>query len=114
MILLSDVPVLPPDHELEQLQDGFFSAFKHHVFMEGVEFPAQNRLMPPYLQLAMASISAVTSPTANGYSLSTGKPAADLSTDLFIAGVNLWAVMLEVDNRESRLVEAVVAVRNWS
>ncbi|KIW19370.1 hypothetical protein PV08_03665 [Exophiala spinifera] len=33
----------------------------------------------------------------------------DVSSGIFVAGVNLWSVMLEVDNREARLVEAVVA-----
>lgn len=34
----------------------------------------------------------------------------DVSAALFIAGVNLWSVMLEVDNREARQLEAVIAV----
>lgn len=35
----------------------------------------------------------------------------EVSSALFFASINLLSVMLEVDNREARLMEAVVAVR---
>ena len=110
MALLSSVPELPPEDELAQLQDAFFTSFKSHIYMNVVEVGNSSNALPPYLQLALASISAATSPVAFEYLSRTTISSADLSADLFIAGFNVWSVMLETDNREARLHEAVVAV----
>ena len=114
LVLLSDVPAPPPDDELSRLQAAFSTSFKQHIFINSVDFASSSsNPLPPYLQLALACLSAVTSHLANASAfdddngaLQEGCPAR-----LFVAGVNLWSVMLEVDNREARLLEAVVAVR---
>lgn len=110
MILLSDVPGLPPEDELRRLQSAFFTSFKHHIFVDAIEVAALASPIPPYLQFALASLSAVASSLSNSSSIETEKTPADTSAGLFVAGVNLWSVMLEVDNREARLFEAVFAV----
>ena len=107
MILLSKVPTLPSDDDLDCLRRSFSFNFGRHIFVKDFE-PASysvNGLTPPYLQLALACIASVFSG-----SVDSGARKA-VSSDLFIAGVNVWAVMLEVDNREARSSKAVVAVR---
>jgi hypothetical protein len=112
MILLSEHPAFPPEHEMVRLQTQFQTTFKRHIFIETVDLlNSPMSALPPYLQLAIASLSAATSPSedASLYAMGTEMSEANISSDLFVAGVNLWSVMLEVDNREARLVEAVIA-----
>lgn len=112
MALLSAVPAMPSEDELARLQEGFFTCFKHHIFIDTVDVVSTLSITPPYLQLALACISSVTSPlmTTNEQPNGNGTFPADVSTSSFVAGVHLWSVMLEVDNREARLLEAVLAV----
>lgn len=114
MALLSSVPELPGEHDLAKLQDAFCATFQSHIFMSAVELGASSAGLPPYLQLAMASISSVTSPITISYLSGSSKAMSESSLDLFVAGVSVWSVMLETDNREARLLEAVVAVSPWS
>jgi hypothetical protein len=110
MALLSDVPQPPPEDELSRLQSAFSTSFKHHVFLDFVDnssLPSSS--LPPYLQFAYACLASVTSDLAKT-NVSSELLQPEVSSILFIAGANLWSVMLEVDNREARLFEAVVAV----
>lgn len=114
MVLLSDVPAILPEDDLARLQAAFLTSFKQHIFINTVDVgDSPSSILPPYLQLAIACLSSVTSPltSARAYGIGTGISQAEVPASLFLAGVNLWSVMLEVDNREARLLEAVVAVR---
>jgi len=103
MALLSDNLAMPSEDELLRLQGEFYTSFKQHIFINSVDVTGTSGIIPPYLQLALACISSVTSPLAGTNEHLSG-------SDFFITGVHLWGVMLEVDNREARLLEAVVAV----
>ncbi len=114
MVLLSDVPSTLPQDDLERLQATYFTSFGRHIFLSAVEIDdSPSRPLPPYLQLAMACLSWLTCPlTVTSVNPETGTVSADASASLlFLTGANLWSVMLEVDNREARMQEAVVAVR---
>jgi hypothetical protein len=114
MVMLSDVPAIPPEHTLAQLQAVFFSSFEQHVFIKSVAVANLcSGRPPPYLQLALACLGSVAATSTGSTSDITAResPQAEVSSDVFVAGVNLWSVMLEVDNRESRSCAAVVAVR---
>jgi hypothetical protein len=110
MALLSSVPELPPEDDLTRLQGAFCATFKNHIFMSAIDIGPSAAVLPPYLQLAMASISAITSPITINYLSGTSKSTTESSSDLFVAAVSVWSVMLETDNREARLLEAVLAV----
>lgn len=113
MILLSEHSIYPPEHELVLLQSTFLTKYKQHIFIKTVDLlnsPISS--LPPYLQLAISCLSSATSSPEDSslYAMGSEMNQVDVSSSLFVAGVNLWSVMLEVDNREARLVEAVVAV----
>jgi hypothetical protein len=103
MAFLSDTLPMPPEDELLRLQGEFYTSFKQHIFINSVDVTGTSDIIPPYLQLALACISSVTSPLAGTNENLNG-------SDIFLTGAHLWGVMLEVDNREARLLEAVVAV----
>ncbi len=113
MILLSAVPTIPRADKLAELQATFFDSFGQHIFFESLPFAKWcSGRPPPYLQLALACLGSVSGSTAGSNSgrVTLGALQEEVHADLFVAGVSLWTVMLEVDNRESRLCEAVIAV----
>lgn len=112
MVLLSDVPATPSEEQLERLQGVFFTTFKQHIFMKAIDIVnSPLEILPPYLQYALACVGSMTSPDVdNVFTTPNGTIQADAAANLFVAGQKLWSVMLEVDNRETRLLEAVVAV----
>ena len=113
MALLTELPSLPEDVTLARLQSLFFTSFKQHIYLAAIDIPDTTQsLHPPYFPLALACLSSAVSPIPDldGYNLGTNISQAEVSASLFIAGLNLWCVVLEVDNREARLLEAVVAV----
>lgn len=113
MAMLTSYVAIPRDDELNQLQSLFFTSFKQHIYLNAVDIPDYGPpSRPPYLQLALACLASAAAPTSNRVSSMTESVAsqADASTLLFTVGVNLWSTMLEVDNREARKFEAVVAV----
>lgn len=116
MVLLSDCSIYPPG--LDQLHTAFLTAFKQHIYIDAVDVIDATTIptSPPYLQFAIACLSSATSASATSetspyYATAFGGTnRAEISAGLFVAGVSLWSVMLEVDNREARLLEAVIAV----
>lgn len=113
MALLTDIPSIPEETEVARLQSLFFTSFKQHIYLAAIDIPDTTQSFhPPYFPLALACLSSVVSPQANldGYALGADNSQSEVSTSLFIAGLSLWCVILEVDNREARLLEAVVAV----
>ncbi|KIV92373.1 hypothetical protein PV10_03678 [Exophiala mesophila] len=112
MVLLSEVPPTPTDQELAHFQTLFSTTFKKHFFLDFMDnVPTSSSPTPPYLDFASACLGSITSsPTASHSSAASNDSSRqDVSAALFIAGVNLWSVMLEVDNREARQLEAVIA-----
>lgn len=69
--------------------------------------------LPPYLQFALACVGSMVGFTEDTVPITTGGEivSTEVGANLFLTAVSLWSVMLEVDNREARLLEAVVAVR---
>ena len=76
--------------------------------------PVNSReLSPPFLRLSLACLAAClsSSPEVSATLLERSYASrADAARSLFLAGLKLWAVMLEIDNREARKVETVMAV----
>ena len=107
MALLSDVPALPNDAELARSAAAFSSTFRMHVFLDTLRRDwSVPDSAPPYLELALACMALATESRSQ---LSGGH--ADVAGDVFHCGVNLWPVMLEVDNRLARSLDGLVAVR---
>ena len=74
---------------------------------------SSKELSPPYLRLSLACLaSCLSSSPEVSATLSERSHAsrADAARSLFLAGLKMWGVMLEVDNREARKVETVMAV----
>jgi hypothetical protein len=113
MVLLADLPPIPEEAELARLQSLFFTSFKLHIYLDAVHIPdTAQSLNPPYFPLTLACLASAVLPrsSSNGYLLGTDPSQGEVSASLFAAGLGLWCVVLEVDNREARLLEAVVAV----
>lgn len=114
MVMLSDVPATPPDHIIAQLQQAFFSSFEQHVFLPPIIAKSISQGgPPPYLELALACLGATTAnfSASPNVTMILEPSQVQVAADLFVSGVSLWSVMLEVDNRESRLCASVTAVR---
>jgi hypothetical protein len=114
MSMLSDVPTIPDTDEVARLQAAFFTSFKQHIFIDAIAIPDSTLTSPaPYLQLALACLTAEIAPYTDpmGYNLGV-EPSrkTEVASALFHAGVNLWGVVMEVDNRETRRLEAMITV----
>ena len=68
--------------------------------------------MPPSLTSREAIAPPLRLSQACLASVYTRRPQ-DEARNLFLGAINLWSVMLEVDNSEARSVEMLIAVR-WS
>ncbi|KAK4935803.1 hypothetical protein LTR10_023210 [Elasticomyces elasticus] len=111
VVMLSDVPTLLPEDEIARLQAAFFASF-NQIFIDAVNIAGTaSDPLPPYLQIALACLGSVSMPatSTSGYAVANGIDQADLSADLFITAARLWTVIIEVDNREARMLEAVIA-----
>lgn len=115
MVILSDLPSLPNDEVLDRSHALFLNSFKRHLFLNRIAIPAPSsgRLIPPYLRLALAclgrTLSRVPQPLVAGPSPVSTSPE-DLASNLCLSAMRLWGVMMEIDNREARLVDSVLAV----
>ncbi|KIV84103.1 hypothetical protein PV11_06076 [Exophiala sideris] len=111
VVMLSDVPTLLPEDEIARLQAAFFASF-NQIFIDAVNIAGTaSDPLPPYLQIALACLGSVSMPatSTSGYAVTNGIDQADLSADLFLTAARLWTVIIEVDNREARMLEAVIA-----
>jgi hypothetical protein len=110
---LSDLPSPPDSHALEQAQHQFSISSKRHIFLDAIQLPtpSSKSVIPPYLQMAIACVGIAASNSTSdrrdpqGHS---GPPTQLSACDLFLAGDALWGVMMEVDNREARLLESIL------
>lgn len=119
MGILADLP-FPAQDVIDQARALFLTSFKSHIFLKSITIleGIHTRVRPPpYLALSLACLGAATSQL---HSLQGAAQAQEqqepvcaryLARDLCISGQTLWGVMLEVDNREARLVESILAVR---
>lgn len=103
LAMLSDFPAtIPTPAELDNFQESFAKFCGTHVFLGRLPIPqpsiSRESIVPP-LRLATACLASI-------YAGNTPSEARDL----FFAGAKLWAVMMEVDNRESRSLDSLVAV----
>jgi hypothetical protein len=109
MALLTEVPALPSSEELSRLQNTFDLVFIQHIYVRDLAIgSSQSSSTPPYLQLALACMASVFAP-----SLITEVARSDLpeaSANLYLAGVDVWSIMLEVQNTEARTLDAVHSV----
>lgn len=116
MAILSELPPPPPAVLLDEAQHQFSLSFKHHIFLNAIAIPppSARKIVPPYLKIAFACLGvAASDQSANriGSNLHTAEFTLLSASDLFITGESLWGVMMEVDNREARLLESIFAVR---
>lgn len=108
MALLSELPSLPSESEVHRLQGSFGLVFNQHILLKELEIGGPiNGSPPPYLQLALACIASVFDSSIQNAS---NDSSHNVSTDLFTAGIDVWTVMLEVQNTEARILNAVYAV----
>ena len=115
MSILSELPPLPESGILNEAQSRFSVSFKRHVFLNALDFPdpSSNHIVPPYLKIGLACLGTAASqntPASEELNPHNTVSAKFLTSDLFLIGDALWGVMMEVDNREARLLESVLAV----
>ena len=115
MVILSDLPCLPADEVIDQLHALFLDSFKQHVFLNRITIsaPSSGRITTPYLRLAMACLGTTLSkPRQTLVTGSSQVPTSpeELASNLCWSAVRLWGVMLEIDNREARLIDSILAV----
>ena len=109
--MLSDCPETPEAGQLASFDSLFQEVSKNVLFLRGISLPPT--LKPPYLQLASACLASCLSSSPDFYvtliqPLYTGRD--DAARSLFMAGLSVWGVMMEVDNRETRKFESVMTV----
>lgn len=99
-MLFSDFPEIPSDEDISHLHNVFYSSCTRHVFLEDL---FTNQL--------------VREPVASPFSLSVACLASihaqrgeQEASNLFRAGIALLEVITEVDNREARSFEMLMAV----
>jgi hypothetical protein len=102
------------DDTVVQLQRPFSDTFKHHVYLDKLYLPNPAQKDIPFsapLKYAQACISSMLREGENIEGEHIASSAHDLSVKLFELAVRLWIVTVEMDNRESRNNETLLAVR---
>jgi hypothetical protein len=104
------------DDVLERLKCFFFETFKRHVYLNELDLSSFPRKDIPHsapLVYAQACMSSLMSKNAR-FSIHEDYSRSPLaaSVKLFESGVKLWIVTVEMDNRESRNYENLLAVRS--
>ena len=99
MALLSQLRPIPEHFELLRLWEVFAQQRSNIAFLSSVPIPANSReTVAPHLLLAAACLALLTE--------------GDIARahDVFIAAISLWSAMIEIDNREARAEETLIAV----
>ena len=105
MALLYNFPQVPDDAELSRLRQEFYKRCRNHLFLARLPIStASSDSIAPNLGLAMACLASVSEQGK----LPIGT-RGDKAQNIYLAGLRLWTVMLEVDNREARSFETVAA-----
>lgn len=115
MAVLLDLPSPPDDVILDRSQALFHDSFKRHLFLNRIAIPAPSsgRLIPPYLKLSLACLGTTLSRdlrSSASRSPQASTSSEQLSSNLCVTAMRLWGVMMEIDNREARLIDSVLAV----
>jgi hypothetical protein len=114
LALLSNFPDIPDSEELGALELSFWALSKNMVFLRAISMTdTSGQLKPPYLRLAMACLASCLAPSSEMSAMDSGRSLtiqSDAGSALCSAGFKVWGLMLEVDNREARKIEAVMAV----
>lgn len=108
--LLFDFPYLWNNDDLAYLRQVYVKACDDYSFFRRISLPSHSRenVAPP-LCFGLACLGSI-------YAV---RPAEE-SRKLFLAGMNLWTVMMESDNREARSLDMITAVsllvikRKWT
>lgn len=103
MLSSSDACTLNLEAELDQLRPTFPSTLQSYIYLDRLDVHTlwgSNTATPPYLDVALASLTCLMSEDKND---SRGH-------SLFMTAVRLFIVTLELDNREARRVEGALAV----
>ncbi|KAF2102970.1 hypothetical protein NA57DRAFT_71954 [Rhizodiscina lignyota] len=90
------------EDELASRRPSFNSTLECHIYLDGLQIRSlwdPDAILPPYLDAALASLTCLM-----GEDIDHPR-----SHYLFMTGVRLLLVMLEVDNREARKVEGALA-----
>ncbi|KIW27411.1 uncharacterized protein PV07_07149 [Cladophialophora immunda] len=99
MALLLDFPEIPSQERITSLCDDFSTIMKSHVFLNQLPLAQYcTDLTTPPLRLAVACLASMH-----------GKAPGNESRHLFLAALDLWAFMTEVDNREARSLDMLMA-----
>ncbi|KAJ5218216.1 uncharacterized protein N7498_000315 [Penicillium cinerascens] len=101
------------DDVLERLKCSFSETFKRHVYLNELDlfsFSRKGIRHPTPLVYAQACMSSLVSRNASSFIHDdySSSPLAE-SVNLFVLGVKLWIVTVEMDNRESRNDEMLLA-----
>ena len=113
LALLSNFPDIPDSEQLGNLELSFRALSNKFVFLRAIPMLRTSKeLTPSYVRLSLACLAACLSPSSEISANVLGRSSArvDAGKALFLAGLKVWGLMLEVDNREARKVEAVIAV----
>lgn len=100
MALLLDFPDLPSQERIVSLYENFSTTLNTHIFLN--QFPlgqSCSDVTTPPLRLAVACLASMHA-----------RPPDNESRHLFLAALDLWAFMTEVDNREARSLDMLMAV----
>jgi hypothetical protein len=109
--LLDGCPRVPLASELEALRIAFFEGFRNHVFFNAVYVPGSSQeILPPYLDLAFACLASTQLESTFQTDLIDTGDGSTRSSRLFLTATRLWNVIVEIDNREARRMEAVLSI----
>ena len=100
MSWILDFPEIPSQYQMGHLREAFLSSYANHTFLGALPLaqPLRDFTVPPF-RLAVACLGA----------LQSGQPEKE-ARNLCSAGINLWAAMTEIDNREARSLEMLLSV----
>lgn len=100
MVWLSDFPEIPAQEELSRLEQAFLKFFPSHVFLNLLPITqATSQTAGPPFRFGAACLVSVHC-----------RRPEDESRDLCLAGIDLWAFMTEIDNRQARSLDMFMAV----
>lgn len=108
---LADLPSFPPPEYARELYPTFVNAFQGQLFYDSV---ASMDTRIPYLTYAcgcLAMVSLQNDSGKNGMATFNGPaPTKHSASEYFWVGTKILTLILEIDNREARIIETAVAV----
>jgi hypothetical protein len=97
--LLSDIPAIPEHFELLRLWQRFLDQRKVMPFLNNVPIPSRSEdSITPHLLLSAAPFALLM------------EGDQQRARDTFVAAVSVWSALIEIDNRESRTEDSLIAV----